>query len=310
MSAPDRTAIIYENDESTDVKRITYKELLQKTCRVASLYKVYGCKKGNRITVYMPMILEVAYVILASSSIGAVQSVVFAGFSAQSLKDRIADVQSTLVVTANEGLRRKKVMALKSIIDAAIADLPFVSTCLVFRHTDAKTARTLVRDVWANDKAAKMRLYCLPEMTSCSCCTPLVTQGSQRNGAHHGVVSSVDVAHSEDCFRFSNGTAIPPPRTLAGSLATPTSSADPSRTDVQPSCSSRCPRTRTPGRYWDMIQVRARACAYGLLPTATVDGLEIEAASPLVLLERELPGPVPWFSVASLGPWVVIRDVR
>ena len=124
------------------------------------------------------MIPEAAYVILASSKIGVMHSVVFAGFSAQSLKDRIADVQSTLVVTANEGLRGKKVMALKSVIDAAIADLPFVTTCLAFRHTDAKTAKTPVRDVWANDKAAKIRLYCLPKMTSCSCCTPLVTQES------------------------------------------------------------------------------------------------------------------------------------
>ena len=93
----------------------------------------------------MPMIPEAAYVILASSGIGAVHSVVFAGFSAESLKDRIADVQSTLVVTANEGLRGKKVMALKSIIDAAIADLPFLTTCLVFRRTDVET--------WANKKS-------------------------------------------------------------------------------------------------------------------------------------------------------------
>ena len=70
------------------------------------------------------------------------------------------------------------------------------------------------------------------------------------------------------------------------------------------------PTYLNPGRYWDMIQVRARACAYGLLPTATVDGLEIEAASPLVLFKREVSGPVPWFSVASLNLSVVIPDVR
>ena len=92
-----------------------------------------------------------------------VHFMVFAEFSEKSLKDRIANVQSTLVVTANEGLTEKKVMELKSIIDAAIADLFFVTTYVVFRHTDA---RTPVRNVWANDKAAKMRLYCLPEMTS------------------------------------------------------------------------------------------------------------------------------------------------
>ena len=97
------------------------------------------------------MIPEAAYVILASSGIGAVHSVVFAKVSAQSL-NRIADVQSALIVNAIEGLRGEKVMALKSIIDAAIADLPFLTTCLVFRRTDAETARTPVRDVWANEK--------------------------------------------------------------------------------------------------------------------------------------------------------------
>ena len=81
------------------------------------------------------------------------------------------------------------------------------------------------------------------------------------------------------------GTAMTPSRTLAGSLATPASSADPSRTDVPPSCSSRCPR-ENPWRYWDMIQECARACACGLPPTATVDGLEIEAVGPLILLEN------------------------
>ena len=170
--------------------------------------------------------------ILASSGIGAAHLVVFAGFSAQSLKDRIADVQSALVVTANESLRGKKVMALKSIIDAAITDLPFLTTCLVFRRTDVETARIPVRDVWANKKVT-VRPYFF------------------RKGLlvhvvhlwfHHGRVSYVDVAHGEDCFQSVRGTAMTPSRTLTGSLATPTSSADPSRTDVPPSCSSRCPR--------------------------------------------------------------------
>ena len=133
------------------------------------------------------MIPEAACVTLTSSKIGTVHSVVFAKFSAQSLKDRIAHVQSALVVTGNEGLRGKNVVALVSIIDAAIADLPFVTTCWIFRHTDAK-----LRDVWSNEKAAQMR----------SCSTTLVPQGSQRHGAHHGRVSAVDVAHGEDCFRF------------------------------------------------------------------------------------------------------------
>ena len=82
----------------------------------------------------------------------------------------------------------------------------------------------------------------------------------------------MDVAHGEDCFQSVRGTAMTPSRTLTGSLATPTSSADPSRTDVPSSRSSRCPR-KNPGLYWDMVQECARACAYGLPPTATVDGL-------------------------------------
>ena len=218
------------------------------------------------------MIPEAAYVILASSGTGAVHSVVFAGFSAQALKDRIADVQSALVVTANEGLRGKKVMALKSIIDAAIADLPFLTTCLIFLRTDAETARTPVRDVWANKKCTVRPCCFFRKGLLVHVIHLWFHREAKRNGAHHGRISYVDVAHGEDCFQSVRGTAMTPSQTLTGSLASPTSSADPSRTDVPPSCSSRCPR-ENPGRYWDMIQECARACADGLPLTATVDGL-------------------------------------
>ena len=116
------------------------------------------------------------------------------------------DAQSALVVTANEGQRGKKVIALKSIMDAAIADLPFVTTCLVFRRTDAETAMTPLRDVWANEKAAQMRPYCPPEeMDSEDFLVMLYTSGStgkpKGSGARHRWVFSVDVARREDRLR-------------------------------------------------------------------------------------------------------------
>ena len=112
------------------------------------------------------MIPEPAYVILASSGIGAVHLMVFAGFSAQSLKDHIAVVQSALVVSANEGLRGEKVMALKTSSTPLSQTSPFLTTCLVFRHTDAETARTRVRDVWPTKKLS-VRPYCLHVHMAC-----------------------------------------------------------------------------------------------------------------------------------------------
>lgn len=271
-SAPDRTAIIYEGDEPTDVKRITFKELLQETCRVANLYKFFGCKKGDRITVYMPMIPEAAYVMLASSRIGAVHSVVFAGFSAQSLKDRIVDAQSALVVTANEGLRGKKVIALKSIMDAAIADLPFVTTCLVFRRTDAETAMTPLRDVWANEKAAQMRPYCPPEeMDSEDFLFMLYTSGStgKPKGVAHATagyllwtsltVKTVFDLHVGDCYASvaDIGWITGHSYIIYGPLAN--------------GCSTfmfeSVPTYPDPGRYWDMIQ-RHKITQFYTAPTA------------------------------------------
>jgi acetyl-CoA synthetase len=105
--APDRVAIIYEGDEPTDTKKITFGELLMETCRLANMYKYYNAKKGDRITIYMPMIPEAAYCMLASARIGLIHSVVFAGFSAASLRDRILDAASPFICTADEGHGRK-----------------------------------------------------------------------------------------------------------------------------------------------------------------------------------------------------------
>jgi acetyl-CoA synthetase len=159
-SAPERTAIVWEGDEPTDVKKVSFGELLQETCRVANMYKYYGAVKGDRITVYMPMVPEAAYVMLASARIGLIHSVVFAGFSAASLRDRILDAASPFVVTADEGLRGKKVIKLKDICDEAMAQSPCVKNCFVFKRTGGPVTMQEPRDVWADEKAASMRPYC------------------------------------------------------------------------------------------------------------------------------------------------------
>eukprot|EP00405_Crypthecodinium_cohnii_P010369 CAMPEP_0206440150 /NCGR_PEP_ID=MMETSP0324_2-20121206/12609_1 /ASSEMBLY_ACC=CAM_ASM_000836 /TAXON_ID=2866 /ORGANISM="Crypthecodinium cohnii, Strain Seligo" /LENGTH=666 /DNA_ID=CAMNT_0053907855 /DNA_START=39 /DNA_END=2039 /DNA_ORIENTATION=+ len=185
---PDKTAIIYEGDEPTDVKKISWKELQMEVCRVANMYKYFGAKKGDRLTVYMPMIPEAAYVMLASARIGLIHSVVFAGFSADALRDRMVDAQSPWVATADEGLRGKKVIALKNICDDAMKGCEsFINTCFVYRRTGGQVNMQEGRDVWANDVTPGMRPYCPQEdMDSEDPLFMLYTSGS--TGKPKGVV--------------------------------------------------------------------------------------------------------------------------
>ncbi|GJL86172.1 MAG: acetyl-coenzyme A synthetase [Micavibrio sp.] len=129
------TALIWEGDEPGQDKRITYGELKDEVCRLANLLKERGVKKGDRVTIYMPMVPEAVYSMLACARIGAVHSVVFAGFSPDSLKDRILDCGSTVVITADEGLRGGKKVPLKANTDKALESCPNVHTVLVLRHT-------------------------------------------------------------------------------------------------------------------------------------------------------------------------------
>jgi len=185
--APDRTAIVFEGDEPTDVKKITFKELLFEVCRVANMYKYYGAKKGDRITIYMPMIPEAAYVMLASARLGLVHSVVFAGFSASALRDRIIDAQSPMLVTSDQSVRGKKITELKKISDGAMEGLDFVKTCFVYRRTGGQVNMKEGRDVWATDVVESMRPYCPPEeMDSEDNLFMLYTSGS--TGKPKGVV--------------------------------------------------------------------------------------------------------------------------
>lgn len=144
----DKVALIFEGDDPADTKSVTYRELKNEICKLANALKSRGVKKGDRVTIYMPMGLEAVYAMLACARIGAVHSVVFGGFSPQSLRDRILDCESNIIITADEGLRGGKKIPLKSNTDEALKDCPSVHTVFVFKRTGGDIKWNQKRDVW------------------------------------------------------------------------------------------------------------------------------------------------------------------
>ena len=164
----DQVAIIWEGDNPYDDKKITYNELYEHVCRLANVLKKHGVKKGDRVTIYMPMIPEAAYAMLACARIGAIHSVVFGGFSPDSLAGRIVDCESTFVITADEGLRGGKPIPLKDNTDKAIdiaakARHVMVKNVLVVRRTGGKIGWAEGRDLWYHDEIATVKAECKPE---------------------------------------------------------------------------------------------------------------------------------------------------
>ncbi|MDG4883302.1 acetate--CoA ligase [Mesorhizobium sp. WSM4884] len=162
-----QTAIIWEGDNPYDDRKITYNELYAHVCRFANVLKKHGVKKGDRVTIYMPMIPETAYAMLACTRIGAIHSVVFGGFSPDALAGRIDDCKSTVVVTADEGLRGGKPIPLKDNTDKAIDIAAKAGTkvekVVVVRRTGGKTGWVPGRDVWYHEEAATVKAECKPE---------------------------------------------------------------------------------------------------------------------------------------------------
>ncbi|MFN4353975.1 acetate--CoA ligase [Parvibaculum sp.] len=159
----DQTAIIWEGDDPADHKEITYKELHAEVCRFANVLKARGVKKGDRVTIYMPMIPEAAYAMLACARIGAIHSVVFGGFSPDSLAGRILDCESNCVVTADEGVRGGRKIPLKANTDEALKKCPGVKSVIVVKRTGGKVEMAAGRDVWYGEEAAKVPATCTPE---------------------------------------------------------------------------------------------------------------------------------------------------
>lgn len=155
-----KVAIIWESDEPGESKEITYRELQREVSRLANVLRHHGIRKGDRVALYMPMIPEAVYAMLACARIGAVHSVVFAGFSAESLRDRINDAKCKAVITANEGVRGKRVIPLKRTVDEAVMACPSVQHVFVAKRTEGKVPFYEPRDVWLNEAMESERPYC------------------------------------------------------------------------------------------------------------------------------------------------------
>ena len=166
LKDPNKVAIIYEADEPNEGRTITYGELLREVSRVAWALKQAGVQKGDTVAIYLPMIPEAVIAFLACSRIGAVHSVVFAGFSSDSLRDRVIDAQSKVVITTDEGKRGGKVIGTKRIVDEALKQCPDVRNVLVYKRTGAEVPWTQGRDLWWHEEVEKYPNYLAPEPVS------------------------------------------------------------------------------------------------------------------------------------------------
>lgn len=204
----DKVAFIWEPDRpETAVKKITYKELHKEVCRFANVLKKMGVKKGDVVTIYLPMILESTYAMLACARIGAVHSVIFGGFSAESIADRIVDGKSKIVITADAGFRGGKTIPLKENIDQALLKTNLVEKVLVVQHAKATVNMKAERDIWYHEIAPSVSDQCEPEMMDAE--DPLFilyTSGStgKPKGALHttgGYLVFVSMTHQDvfDC---------------------------------------------------------------------------------------------------------------
>ncbi|MDE0367004.1 MAG: acetate--CoA ligase [Gammaproteobacteria bacterium] len=185
----DRTAIIWEGDDPADDATVTYRQLHDAVCRLANGLRSRGVSKGDRVCIYMPMIPEAAYAMLACARIGAVHSVVFGGFSPQSLKDRILDSDCRTVITADQGVRGGRTVPLKHNTETALADCPNVHTVVTVRRTGAEVPWVDGRDVWYHDLTEGQPAVCEPEpMAAEDPLFILYTSGStgRPKGVQHG----------------------------------------------------------------------------------------------------------------------------
>ncbi|MFY8092130.1 MAG: acetate--CoA ligase [Niveispirillum sp.] len=160
----DQTAIIWEGDNPAESAHITYRELHEKVCRLANVLKAQGVQKGDRVTIYLPMIPEAAYAMLACARVGAIHSIVFGGFSPDSLYDRIVDCDSKLVITADEGLRGGRKVPLKANVDKALEKAPGVTSVIVVKRTGGDIAWKDGRDHWYHEETAKVSADNAPEV--------------------------------------------------------------------------------------------------------------------------------------------------
>ncbi|MEN8164631.1 MAG: acetate--CoA ligase [Acidobacteriota bacterium] len=159
----DQDAIIWVKDEPGEYEHISYRQLKHEVSRVANVLRFHGVKAGDRVCIYMPMIPELAYTMLACARIGAIHSIVFGGFSAESIRDRIIDARAKVVVTANEGVRGGRRFHLKETVDRAVDGLDLIETVLVARRTETEVSMQPGRDFWLDEECRKQRSTCTYE---------------------------------------------------------------------------------------------------------------------------------------------------
>ncbi len=160
---PEKIAIIWEGDDPSNVKKFTYKELLENVCKFSNVLKNIGVKKGDRVTIYLTMIPELAFAMLACARIGAVHSIIFGGFSAESISGRIKDCKSEFIITADEGIRGGKIIPLKQITDKALETCPDVKKCLIIKRTGNQINIKKDRDILFDDIFDNVENFCAPE---------------------------------------------------------------------------------------------------------------------------------------------------
>ena len=209
-SNPDRIAIIWEGDDPNETKKITYKELLLKVSKAANVLKKIGVKKSDRVTIYLTMIPELAYIMLACARIGAIHSIIFGGFSAESIAGRIKDCKSEYVVTADEGVRGGKTIPLKLTTDKALESCPDVKKCLIVKRTNKEIKLIKDRDLFYDDVLKEVNDFCEPEILNAE--DPLFilyTSGStgKPKGVMHtsgGYIVYASMTH-EYIFNYNDG---------------------------------------------------------------------------------------------------------
>jgi acetyl-CoA synthetase len=207
---PDKVAIIWEGDDPNETKKITYRDLLISVSKAANVLKKIGIKKGDRVTIYLTMIPELAYIMLACARIGAVHSIIFGGFSAESIAGRIKDCKSEYVVTADEGVRGGKTIPLKLTTDKALETCPDVKKCLVVKRTNKEIELKKDRDIFYDDILKDVDSFCEPEVLNAE--DPLFilyTSGStgKPKGVMHttgGYIVYASMTH-EYIFNYNDG---------------------------------------------------------------------------------------------------------